>query len=134
MENIFKKGDKVFSYFFGGWGVVEDIYKKNTVFSVRCSFPLGNGSFTEDGRFYSDGPPMLSFTEYTLKGFSQDRPEELPNRGDIVWVRTYPESRWIIGHFVEKDDDKYFISCNYKDKQAYGFEITTKNPYANEHN
>lgn len=134
MENIFKKGDKVFSYFFGGWGVVEDIYKKNTVFPVRCSFPLGNGSFTEDGRFYSDGPPMLSFTEYTLEGFTQDRPEELPNKGDIVWVRSEFPSVWKIGHFVQKIDDIYYVSAspNIIGWSHRGDEIRTTNPYANE--
>lgn len=132
MENIFKKGDKVFSYFFGGWGVVEDIYKKNTVFPVRCSFPLGNGSFTEDGRFYSDGPPMLSFTEYTLEGFSQERLEELPDVGQVVWVRKIFPSEWIIGHFREKKKDRYYISSCNNEYNDFGFEIRTTNPYANE--
>lgn len=132
MENIFKKGDKVFSYFFGGWGVVEDIYKKNTVFPVRCSFPLGNGSFTEDGRFYSDGPPMLSFTEYTLEGFSQERLEELPDVGQVVWVRKIFPSEWIIGHFREKKKDRYYISSCNNEYNDFGFEIRTTNPYVNE--
>ena len=130
-KNIFKVGDKVFSYAFGGWGVVEDIYKKNTVFPVRCSFPLGNGSFTEDGRYYSDGPPMLSFTEYTLEGFSQERPEELPNVGDIIWIRGDFPDEWTVGHFFKKEDGKYYISYSpaMKGWHTFGIEYKTTNPY-----
>lgn len=134
-KNIFKVGDKVFSYAFGGWGVVEDIYIKNVVFPVRCSFPLGGGSFTEDGRFYSDGPPMLSFTEYTLEGFSQERPLELPKPGDIVWVRDSEYDNWMITYFRKYAIDrelKYGTnprnSGSSQDCYFYRY-LTTENPY-----
>jgi hypothetical protein len=133
METIFKKGDKVFCHYFGGWGVVEDIYLKNIVFPIRCSFPLGNGSFTQDGRFYSDGPPMLSFTEYTLEGFSQERPEELPKKGQIVWAREAHKSYWQIGHFFGKEGNMYLLSSGRPDGWSFGgVELRTTNPYANE--
>ena len=133
MENVFKKGDKVFCHYFGGWGVVEDIYLKNIVFPIRCSFPLGNGSFTQDGRFYSDGPPMLSFTEYTLEGFSQERPEPLPKRGDVVWVRESGASDWRVSHFFGKVGDKYLASIFGIENLASTWpQMTTKNPHANE--
>jgi hypothetical protein len=134
MKTIFKKGDKVFCHYFGGWGVVEDIYLKNIVFPIRCSFPLGSGSFTQDGRFYSDGPPMLSFTEYTLEGFSQERPEELPKPGDIVWVRNEFPSEWEIGYFFKKEGNTYYTSAskNLQGWRSAGLEIRTTNPYANE--
>ncbi len=133
MGQIFKKGDRVFCHYFGGWGVVEDIYLKNIVFPIRCSFPLGNGSFTQDGRFYSDGPPMLSFTEYTLEGFSQERPEPLPKRGDVVWVRESGASDWRVSHFFGKVGDKYLASIFGIENLAYTWpQMTTKNPHANE--
>jgi len=133
METIFKKGDKVFCHYFGGWGVVEDIYLKNIVFPIRCSFPLGNGSFTQDGRFYSDGPPMLSFTEYTLEGFSQERPEPAPKLGDIVWGKGFHTTDWSIGHYLGKQHASYKISSTPNALSYWlAFTITTKNPYANE--
>jgi hypothetical protein len=132
MKQIFKKGDKVFSHYFGGWGVVENIYLKNIVFPIRCSFPLGNGSFTEDGRFYSEGPPMLSFTEYTLEGFSQERPEELPKRGDVVWVRDNDNEPWFISHFISKENEWHLTSFIMNDKKYLKWrQLTTKNPYEN---
>jgi hypothetical protein len=132
MKQIFKKGDKVFCHYFGGWGVVENIYLKNIVFPIRCSFPLGNGSFTEDGRFYSEGPPMLSFTEYTLEGFSQERPEELPKRGDVVWVRDNDNEPWFISHFISKENEWHLTSFIMNDKKYLKWrQLTTKNPYEN---
>ena len=136
MEDIFKKGDKVFCHYFGGWGKVEDIHLKNIVFPIRCSFPLGNGSFTEDGRFWVDGPPMLSFTEYTLEGFSQERPEPLPKKGDVVWVRDFEDDNWEIMHFLKYDVNvslPYIVSedMTIQNSDNYKF-LTTKNPYANE--
>ena len=136
MKQIFKKGDKVFCHYFGGWGKVEDIYLKNIVFPIRCSFPLGDGSFTEDGRFWVDGSPMLSFTEYTLEGFSQQRPEPLPKRGDVVWVRDFEDDNWEIMHFLKYDVNvslPYIVSedMTIQNSDNYKF-LTTKNPYANE--
>jgi hypothetical protein len=133
MEDIFKKGDKVFCHYFGGWGKVEDIHLKNIVFPIRCSFPLGDGSFTEDGRFWVDGPPMLSFTEYTLEGFSQERPEPAPKLGDIVWGKGFHTTDWSIGHYLGKQHASYKISSTPNALSYWlAFTITTKNPYANE--
>ncbi len=140
METVFKKGDKVFCHYFGGWGVVENIYLKNIVFPIRCSFPLGNGSFTEDGRFYSEGPPMLSFTEYTLEGFSQERPEPAPEPGDVVWVRDMEYDNWMITYFRKFNANTDAIlkyGCNPRNSadsmSIYYYKyLTTKNPYEND--
>ncbi len=138
MKQIFKKGDKVFCHYFGGWGVVENIYLKNIVFPIRCSFPLGNGSFTEDGRFYSEGPPMLSFTEYTIEGFSQERPEPAPKPGDVVWVRNTEYDSWKITYFRKFNSDATSrYGCNPRNSSdsmslSYYRYLTTKNPYENE--
>jgi hypothetical protein len=132
MKDIFKEGDRVFAYVFG-WGKV--IYVDN-----KDDFPIGvkfdgedNESFTYDGRYYLGEPQILSFTEYKLEGFSQERPEELPNKGDIVWVREEYKSYWQIGHFYEKKDNKYLLSSGRPDAWSFGgVEITTKNPYEDE--
>jgi hypothetical protein len=134
MEAIFREGDKVFCYYFGGWGEVFRKYDSDhTHFPLRCSFPIGNASFTEDGRYHEKGPIMLSFTEYTLEGFSQERPEELPKIGDIVWVREYGFVDWRVSHFFGKSGDKYLASIfGIKELAATWAEMTTKNPHVNE--
>jgi hypothetical protein len=131
METIFKVGDKVFDYTCG-WGEVNRVD-----FNVESFWPVGvifesenTEAYTFDGRYYSTQAKTLSFTEYTLKGFSQERPEELPNKGDIVWVRDEFPSEWIIGHFVRKSGDKYYVSLDNKTSNGWGCEMTTINPHA----
>ena len=83
-KQIFKKGDKVFDYLFG-WGEVTridcDDYPIVVVF-IRNYVR----KYTFDGRFHEDSPQTLSFTEYTLNGFSQERPVELPEIGEEIMV------------------------------------------------
>jgi hypothetical protein len=134
MEQIFKLGDKVFHYEFGGWGeVIEEHNINKNPFPVVCRFPAGTASFTWDGRFYEQYSPTLSFTEYTLEGFSQERPEPSPNIGDIVWVRNEFPSEWEIGYFFKKEGNTYYTSAS-KNSQGWrsaGIEIRTTNPYEN---
>ena len=77
MGNKFKIEDKVYHIQYG-WGEVKNV-----------SFDLVNVIFNDGANitFNFRLKSLLSFTEYTLDGFSQDRPEPLPNKGDIVWVR-----------------------------------------------
>lgn len=138
METIFKKGDKVFCLQLGGWG---EVYKEekveHTPFTIRCSFPVGKASFTWDGRFYETAPPTLSFTEYTLEGFSQERPEPAPKPGDIVWVRDHDWDKWMITYFIRHGNGIFKYGTNSKNSGScpsvdfYKY-LTTKNPYANE--
>ena len=139
MGDIFKVGDRVFCYNFGGWGTVIKEHESNyTPFRIRCSFPIGDASFTQDGRFYKDSPPILSFTEYTLEGFSQERPEELPKPGDIVWVKDKEYDNWRITYFRKQGSVENFkYGTNPKNSGdsheiIYYKYLTTKNPYANE--
>ena len=128
MEQIFKDDDRVFHIQYG-WGEVIDV----TCFDVSVKFDTG------DIRHISgDAGELLSFTEYTLEGFSQDRPEELPKKGDIVWVRDMVGIHWVIRHFVEKNDEGYYVTgANpmgiHLNGSHYKY-LTTKNPYSNEHN
>ncbi len=132
MENIFKLGDKVFDVRYG-WGEVYAALDSDT-WPVLVDF--GNNlheEYTLDGRAYDEFPRVLSFTEYTLEGFSQDRPEELPNIGDIVWVREYGSVDWRVSHFFGKSGDKYLASIfGIKELACTWTEMTTKNPHTNE--
>lgn len=69
---MFKVGDKVFDYQYG-WGVVEEIWEDIT-YPVDVNFERSVNTYTSDGRELEDNHPSLSFTEYTLEGFSQERP------------------------------------------------------------
>jgi hypothetical protein len=138
MKTIFKEGDRVFCYNQGGWGNVIKIFSDDNPYPIYCSFDLGNSNFTKDGRFYADGPPILSFTEYTLEGFSQDRPEPAPKPGDIVWVRDTEYDSWMITYFRRFSTDaklRYGTNAKNSDNSQYIYYyrfLTTKNPYANE--
>ena len=73
---MFKVGDRVFNYQYG-WGTInEELTKYILVLFDNCksvSIP-----FAKDGKETSRSErPTLSFTEYTLEGFSQERPRPL---------------------------------------------------------
>lgn len=124
MENksVFKVEDRVFDFCFG-WGKIV------TIDTGWMKIRFDNSK--RDAHYEQDDLKTLSFTEYTLEGFSQKRPEELPKKGDIVWGRNEFPSEWHIGHFYDKLGDNYLISSH---PQPTGWnnivkEITTKNPY-----
>lgn len=125
MENIFKQGDRVFDIRYG-WGVVEEVITAVVVKFDSCVM--------DRNHYWGRLLGVLSFTEYTLEGFSQERPEELPNKGDIVWVRGEFPDDWTIGHFIKKDNDKYYISYSpsLNGWHTFGVEFRTTNPYENE--
>ena len=73
---MFKVGDRVFNYQYG-WGTInEELTKYILVLFDNCksvSIP-----FAKDGKETSRSErPTLSFTEYTIQGFSQERPRLL---------------------------------------------------------
>lgn len=121
-KTIFREKDKVYVASVG-WG---------TVIDAGCSTPDGWVGIESNGRIFSIETYFVSFTKYTLEGFSQERPEELPDVGQVVWVRKIFPSEWIIGHFREKKKDRYYISSCNNEYNDFGFEIRTTNPYANE--
>lgn len=133
MKQIFKKGDKVFCVL-GGWGTVISINKGD--YPVAVEFDRSHYTYSEDGRVNDHTPPTLSFTEYTLEGFSQERPEPLPKKGQIVWVRDWEGQSWSIAHYVQKSKDGYYVTHRdplsiHLNGSTYRY-LTTKNPYANE--
>lgn len=76
MKTIFKKGDRVFDIRFG-WGTVKEVLD-----TLYHNYPIivffdNIGSvitYASDGSFGAGMPQMLSFTEYTLQGFTQEKP------------------------------------------------------------
>ncbi len=137
MEQIFKKGDKVFCILYGH-GTVLSIDPSDS-YPIVVLFESGNEEvYTINGSYDNNTTATLSFSEYTLEGFSQERPEGLPNRGDIVWVRDDDDDDWFISHFMDYKIDKTFPYGTSIDmtngSRARWRQITTTNPYANEHN
>jgi len=130
-KSVFKVGDKVFDLR-NGWGVINKIYE-DFVFPIKVDFGDTFDCYTYDGKFDNSNLVFLSFTEYKLEGFSQERPEELPKKGQIVWGRNELPSEWQIGHFFQKRGDKYLMSLHPNPNGWYSevIEITTKNPYEN---
>jgi hypothetical protein len=131
MGHIFKEGDKVYLYTLG-WG---------TIIELNSFFIVIKFDITDDNRHIGGGLiDLISFTEYTLEGFSQERPEELPKPGDIVWVRDMEYDNWMITYFRRFnsfDDAKLRYGCNPRNSadstSIYYYKyLTTKNPYANE--
>lgn len=105
MKTIFKKGDTVY------WGQLKGeviTITDNPLYPVKVLFDNGEwSSFTKDGRHYKNLPRVLSFTEYTLEGFSQERPCEFKD-GDSVWVRDTDNNEWIPLVFKEYKDGKFY--------------------------
>jgi hypothetical protein len=130
-KSVFKKGDRVFDIHYG-WGVIIEVVQ-DFIYSIIVEFDGDNfESYTYDGRINKGISAFLSFTEYKLEGFSQERPEELPKKGQICWVRDSEFQSWMIAHFMERINDLYQVTLNWDKKTAsYWKYITTKNPYEN---
>lgn len=131
MKTIFKEGDKVFDIQYG-WGIVKRIdFDAN--YPIFCRFDNDKQCYSIDGKIISGAIPTLSFTEYTLEGFSQERPEELPKRGDIVWIKEMDTKMYVPIIFMEAIDDNYVLSFNFMNIKIVNKDfVETKNPYANE--
>ena len=131
MKTVFKENDKVFDVRYG-WGKVDLIYNPNH-YPIVVKYKIGHISYTLDGKSsHEDLTPMLSFTEYTLQGFSQERAELLPERGQIVWVRDSELDEWVITQFISKEGDRYKTTDSnpFGDKHKLCWnKLTTINPY-----
>lgn len=127
-QQIFKEQDRVYHFLYG-WGEVIKLLNNNNQYWVRVQFDKQAKGFEDNFR---DGF-LLSFTEYTLEGFSQERPEDLPELGDVVWVRDKDSDGWEVSHFYKKDHLGYHVS---NDMISYHVAIWSQlrktNPYKNE--
>ena len=119
-KTIFKLKDKVYVTSFG-WG---------TVIDAGCSTLDGWVGIETNGRIIHIDTYLVSFTKYTLDGFSQDRPEVLPNKGDIVWGRDNDSQVWHIYHFSHKSEDGLYYLSSDNSRAVWALkQITTINPY-----
>jgi hypothetical protein len=91
---MFKVGDKVFHIKYG-WGIIEE--KKDEDILSR---------FDEYTVWSNSDNNLLSFTEYTLEGFSQERPIILPEVGELCLVRDIDIEDWHAVKFKERDKNK----------------------------
>lgn len=120
---IFKEGDRVYIHSLG-WGTITEIG-----FYIVINFDSIN-----DTRYIGGGlVHLISFNEYTLQGFSQDRPEQLPNRGDVVWIKEMGTKMYVPIVFMEAINDDYVLSFNFINIKVMNKDfVLTKNPYTNE--
>lgn len=127
-DKIFKKEDKVFDIR-RGWGIVSQI----GINFIEVEFKNQKGNNLVVWYENNDSIIFLSFTEYYLEGFSQERPEDLPELGDVVWVRDKDSDGWEVSHFYKKDYLGYH-ACS--DSKLYNVVIWSQlrktNPYKNE--
>lgn len=127
MENKFKIGDKVFHILYG-WGNIKDVMDDG----VMIYFD----DMINQVSLFKKHFKLISFTEYTLEGFSQERPEELPKKGQVVWVRDFENEEWCIRYFVHKFESEYYVTSRnpFAERQngSYYKYMTIKNPYEDE--
>jgi hypothetical protein len=100
METVFKVGDKVYHAKYG-WGIFTD--------STRSFIRV---EFTNTVQYFEKDDKLLSFTEYTLQGFSQERPIVLPEVGELCLMRDLDNEVWtaVIFKSYDKDEDFPFVS------------------------
>jgi hypothetical protein len=130
MKTIFKEGDKVFDIQYG-WGIVKRIdFDAN--YPIFCRFDNDKQCYSIDGKIISGAIPTLSFTEYTLEGFSQERE---PKKGQPVWVRDSSADSWLISQFISYSplsSYPYAVSDDMRIESRMNFKfMTTENPYIN---
>ena len=136
-KQIFKKGDRVFDIRFG-WGKVVDDNR-------ACLFPIGiqfddDDSqevivYTDDGKLsLGEESPLLSFTEYTLQGFTQERPinyDDYVGKWGKFWavIKDVGIQNTVIGHlsdYNENDIEGFPFACEETGGYYTNFEPLTE--------
>lgn len=107
-EQIFKVGDKVYDVIFG-WGEVAEIYDDRSKYPMLVSYQKRDVWYTKDGRYHIYSLPTLSFTEYTLQGFSQERPKPQPKVGEmcVFWDKDATSDRRVVSK-LERINKRYY--------------------------
>jgi len=106
MKTVFKVGDKVYCCIHGH-GVVKSV-DHNESYPLFVDFGYDTNNYTFDGKLYEDCKPTLSFTEYTLQGFTQKRPIVLPEGGELCLVRDADNQNWYAKYFLKYENCKYY--------------------------
>ena len=113
VEQIFKVGDRVYDYRFG-WGKITRLID-NVLYPIKVAFESDAFEYyTIEGSFFEGDKPALSFTEYTINGFSQVRPQPDIEKDTLVYVRNGLSDMRYFSYF---EDGK--VRC-YLDQQKSG--------------
>jgi hypothetical protein len=115
METVFKVGDKVYCCLHGH-GVVKSVNYTES-YPLFVDFGYDTNNYTFDGKLYDYCKPTLSFTEYTLQGFSQERQIVLPEVGEVCLVKDSESDGYLVREFAEYRDGLFI--CVAFNRQGY---------------
>lgn len=108
-KEIFRKGDKVYHYKYGWGEVIKEVFECDVLVRYKTE-NLICGCFQSQVIERMLRFDLLSFTEYTLQGFSQKRPIELPEVGELCLVRDSKTAVWKTRNF--KKFTTHFLDTN----------------------
>jgi len=120
MNNTFKKGDKVFHIHYG-WGEITDVSTHGTITIDFTGYLFQTMSDSNNFK-------LLSFTEYTLQGFTQERPVDLPEIGEYAYFWRLGSDYFCYGIYVGESNNsiyRYKMKCGGSEK---GFTHISKTP------
>lgn len=129
-KQIFKKGDRVFDIRFG-WGTVKEVLDTSYHnYPIIVFFDnIGNVfTYASDGSSGAGMPQMLSFTEYTLQGFTQERPinyDDYIGKWGKFWDTAY-ENTVIIAKL-----SSYLLGGGYRSFRCYTYGEDSDMGYTN---
>ena len=131
MKPVFEIGDRLYSCIYG-WCVVGEVNEPNQEYRLKVE---STGLLIVSS--FENSVKHFSYKEYKLNGFTLEKPEELPEYGQIVWVRDEENENWSITHFIKYDDTDeddqlypYKVSDNCDPDNPAGYTFCTKfNPY-----
>lgn len=134
MEAIYKVGDRVYHIMFG-WGIINRIVDIHLEIKFDKHSNIEEGPlvlhFNLDGKyFFDDLVPTLSFTEYTLQGFSQLRPRKQPKLGSLCLFaddeEQFNSNIGVIGILYDIIDGNYYQNTDDGDGFEYCKQIEIK--------
>lgn len=129
--SIFKEGDKVFDIRFG-WGKVID-YEYDDTYPLEVQFEDTREAYTYNGILNAtETVSLLSLKEYSLEGFSQERPLPKINKGDLVYVKTGDMGHWFMRFFSHYGDDGsiyVFVGQKKEGNVIQVGELSIENPF-----
>ena len=110
--NTFKNGDVLFYLPYGKVYYLRECVFNKDYSDILIDFNDINGEVK--GKLTHVPTALLSFTEYTLEGFTQQRPIELPEIGEWAYFWDKGEKRAIYARYEYKVEGKYLCSDGYK--------------------
>ena len=109
---IFKVGDRVYHYKYGWGEVIKEVFECDVLVRYETENLIGDNfqSQVVERMLRFD---LLSFTEYTLQGFTQERHIVLPEKGELCLVRDNESQDWQVRKFLYyKEICNIFVCLN----------------------